>query len=158
MDATLVVAIAFGLFLVLSYKPLGRFLSKGLDARSQRIEEELSEAIRLREEAQVRLSEYERKYQDIEKEAEDILNNARTSAQAMQQEASDALHKTIEAKLVATNLKIQRAEELALQDIQQQIVDLALKASENVIADHAKNKAHSKLISLAKKDMAKVLH
>ncbi len=158
MDATLIVAIAFAVFLILSYRPLGRALAKGLDARSDRIEEELSEAIRLREEAQVRLSEYERKYQDIEKEAEEILGKARASAEAMQKDASEKLQKSIEAKLVATNLKIQRAEELALQDIQQQIVELALKASEDVIATHVQSDANDKLIRLAKQDIKKVIH
>ena len=158
MDASLVVAIGFALFLILTHRKIGAMLASGLDGRSRRIEHELSEASRLRDEAQKKLSEYEKKYQSIEKEAEAMLKNARESAETMQKEAALALQKTIEAKLVATNEKIQRAEKLALQNIQQQIVQVALQAAESVITQHKQPEANARMISVAIQDAKNVLH
>jgi F-type H+-transporting ATPase subunit b len=158
MDASFVVAVAFALFLILFHRRIGAALTKALDSRSKRIEHEMSEASRLRDEAQKKLSEYEKKYQAIEKEAEAMLNNARESAEAMQREATLALQKAIEAKLIATNEKIQRAEKLALQNIQQNIVQVALQAAQSVMAEHKHAEANARMISIATQDAKKIIH
>lgn len=157
-DATFFVALSFFIFLALAYKPLGRAIAGALDGRAARIEGELSEAIRLREEAQVTLSEYEKKYREIEAESETILNNAKATATQLQDEAARHLQKAVEARLFAANEKIQRAEELAVQDVQRQIVDVALAAAKDVIREKMQDEADDKLIDLAVQDITRVIH
>ena len=157
-DATFFVALSFFVFLALAYKPLGRFLANALDKRANKIEDELSEAIRLREEAQLTLNDYEKKYREIEQEADAILDNARESAKAMQQEAAQQLQKAVEARLAAAHSKIQRAEELAVQDVQRQIVDVALAAAKDIIREKMRDESDDKLIELAVNDINRVLH
>ena len=62
-----IIAIAF-----LIYKARG-VVTKALDARAAKIKAELDEAQRLREEAQAKLAEYQRKQRDALKEADAIV-------------------------------------------------------------------------------------
>lgn len=157
-DATFFVALSFFVFIGLAYKPLGRFLAGALDGRAAKIEKELSDAIKLREEAQVTLSNYQKKYREIEEEAESILNGAKETSRIMQDEAARNLQKAVEARLLAANEKIQRAEQLAVQDVQRQVVDVALAAAKDVIREKMQDQADDKLINIAVKDMNRVIH
>ena len=102
------VAVAFVILVVLLWKPAQRALVSALDARAARIERELGEAARLREEAQALLAQYQRKHRDAMKEADEIVARARSEADRLSQQAASDL---------AASLK--RREELALQRIAQ---------------------------------------
>ncbi len=158
INESIIVAAAFFAFLALTYRPIGRLLGKVLDARAVRIESELSEAIRLREEAQVMLSDYEKKYREIEAESETILQHARETAEQMRKDAEVALKRAVEARLAAAHQKIARAEEMAVQGVQRQVVDVALSAAKQVISEKMQNDADDSLIKLAMKDVDRIVH
>lgn len=157
-DPTFFVALSFFVFLAVAYKPLGRFIANALDGRAARIEGELAEAIRLRDEAQLMLGEYEKKHHEIEKQAKAILKQAKESARQMQEDASAKLEHAIAARLNAANEKIARAEEHAVQDVQRQLVDMALKAAKDIIAEGMQQQADDRLITLATKDISRIIH
>jgi F-type H+-transporting ATPase subunit b len=157
-DASLVVAVAFFAFLALVWKPLGRVLAKTLDARAARIEHELSEAIRLREEAQKMLSDYERKYREVEAESAEMLRQAEATVEKMTRDAEVSLRAAVEARMAAANEKIRRAEERAVQDVQKQVVDVALEAARQIIVEKMHNDADDTLIQLAMKDVHRIVH
>ena len=142
----------------MAYRPVGRVLAKSLDARADRIEKELSDAIKLREEAQVMLSDYEKKYREIEAESEAILENARNTAKILRESAEEELKKAIESRLKTANDKIERAEEVAIQGMQRQVVDVALNAARKVISEKLRNEADDALIKLALKDVNRIVH
>ena len=158
IDETFVVAISFFLFVALSYKPLSRFLTRSLDARAGRIEHELADAIRLREEAQKMLGEYERKYREVETESAGMLRQAEQTVEAMYLQAEATLKTAIEARMAAANDKIRRAEERAVQDVQRQVVDVALEAARQIITDKLRDDADDTLIELALKDVNRIVH
>jgi F-type H+-transporting ATPase subunit b len=158
LDESLVVAISFFIFVALAYKPLARFLAKTLDARAERIEHELSEAIRLREEAAAMLSEYERKYREIEVESAAIMKHAEEAAETLRREAEITLKASIESRMASANEKIRRAEERAMQDVQRQVVDVALEAARQIILDKMQNEADDTLIQLVLQDVGRIVH
>ena len=158
LDEPLVVAISFFLFIAFSYKPLARFLTRTLDARAARIEHELSEAIRLREEAQAMLAEYEKKYREVEEESAQMLRHAEEMVEAMYREAEATLKAAVETRMSAANDKIRRAEERAVQDVQRQVVDVALEAARQIIIDKLHQDADDTLIQLALKDVNRIVH
>ena len=80
-DQTFWVALAFVMFIAVVYKPVSRKMAAALDARAEKIKQELDEAVRLREEAQALLAGYERRQNEALKEAEDILGHAREEAE-----------------------------------------------------------------------------
>src|SRR5205814_10515530 len=84
------VAVAFvilrGLF---AYLGVHRTVLQTLDRRSERIKAELDDARRLKEEAAKVLAEYEARRASAEREAEDIIANARAEAERIAGEAKD---------------------------------------------------------------------
>ncbi len=72
------VGVSFLLFIALMWKPVGAFLGKALDSRSQKIKEELDRAVQLREQAQAILASYQRKHAEAVEEAEKIVEHAKS--------------------------------------------------------------------------------
>ena len=84
LDAEFWVAVAFVAFLgVLVYFGVHEMMAKYIDQRRDRIKGELDEALRLKEEAQALLAQYQRKQRDAEKEAAAIIAGAQAEAQAL---------------------------------------------------------------------------
>ena len=78
IEAEAWVAIAFVLFLgLLVYLGAHRWVAERIDQRQARIKAELDEAVRLRQEAQAVLAEYERKGREAENEAAAIIASAK---------------------------------------------------------------------------------
>src|SRR5919199_2719886 len=80
--------VAFVLFLgLLVYVGVPRMLMAALDERGQRIRAELEEAERLRAEAEALLQEYQQRREAAEREAEEIVAQARRQAESTAREA-----------------------------------------------------------------------
>lgn len=158
MDPRIWITIAFAAFLLLVYRPIGRLASKALDKRSNAIAHELAEAVRLREEAQATLAAYQEKHRQISAEAEEILRHARESAEQLQKEAQEDVKRAVESRIAQADEKIAREEQKAIQDVQKQVVEVAIEAARSVIVDNYQTEADDRLITLAVKDIQRVVH
>src|SRR3954453_13653074 len=82
------VAIAFVILMVLfAYLGIHRTVLKALDHRADRIKAELDDARRLKEEAAKLLADYKSKRTSAEREAEEIIANAKAEAERIASEA-----------------------------------------------------------------------
>src|SRR6266566_9759945 len=82
MEAETWVAIAFViLMIVFAYVGVHRTVLTALDHRAERIKAELDDARRLKEEAAKLLGEYKTRRASAEREAEEIIANARAEAE-----------------------------------------------------------------------------
>ena len=84
MEPEFWVAVAFFIFVGIAWK-MGAFkaLVDGLDGRSAKISAELEDARQLREEAQRVLADYQKRRQQAESEADDIVKAARAEAERL---------------------------------------------------------------------------
>src|SRR5262245_37659448 len=88
MEAETWVAVAFVIFLaILAYVGVPKMLTKALDDRGKRVQAELDEARRLKEEAQKLLAEYQSKQRQAEAEAASLIEGAKAEAERI---AADA--------------------------------------------------------------------
>jgi len=142
------VLVSFTLFvaLLVYYKIPGK-IAKALDDRADRIQTELEEARRLREEAQSILADYQRKRRDAEKEAEDIIAMARREAQFYGEESRKALSESLQRRVRLAEEKIARAEETAIQEIRSKSADVAVAAAETIIARELQGKSAGDLVT-----------
>ena len=152
------VAVAFFLFCILSYKPVGGLIGKLLDERSNRIRDELDEAVRLKEEAQALLASYQRKQRDLEKEAGQIIQEAESTAKIISQEAKKELDESLNRRVEAAMQKIASHEAAALQKVKLQSVDIAMKTVHSLIGGGLNKKLSDDLLSKAMDDMSKKLN
>jgi F-type H+-transporting ATPase subunit b len=132
------VAVAFiAFFAVLYYFKVHTLIGKALDNRAVAIKEELDQARRLREEAQTLLADYQKKQRNAEREAAEIVEEARRNAEAYAQETRAAMKDSLERRTRQAQEKIARAEAQAVEEVRAAAVDAAIAAAEKVLREKA---------------------
>lgn len=152
------VAVAFVIFVILVWKPAQKALLSGLDARAARIEKELSEAARLREEAQALLAQYQRKHRDAMREADEIITHAREEADRLAQQAARDLETSLKRREELAMQRIAQAEQQATADVRAAAVDVAIAATERLLKDKLDGAKGDALIDQAIKELPAKLH
>ena len=129
-DAAFWAFVALVAFLgVVLYLRVPKLVAGMLDTRIKKIEDDLEEAKRLREEAQALLAEYGRKRKEAEDEAEDIVISAQEAARRMRIEAEEALKDMVVRRTKAVEAKIAHAEAQALAEVRSRSADVAIEAA-----------------------------
>jgi F-type H+-transporting ATPase subunit b len=141
------VAIATGIFLaILVYAGAHRTILEALDARRARIQAELDEARRLKEEAQQLVAEYQRRRQDAEREAEGMIANARAEAERYAAEQKVKMDEFVARRTKMAETKIEQAEAQALADVRSAAADAAVAAAADILVRSARGKIADDLI------------
>lgn len=152
------VAVAFVVFIALSYKKIAGLASRALDDRSAKIKSELDEARRLRMEAESVLEQYKQKQSEYLKEAEAMLTNAQKDAEAMRSFTETELKAALEVRMKQAVDRIAQEESNAIADVRNHVVDIALAAARSLIADHVSSLSQDELIKLALSDIERKIH
>ena len=145
-DPTLWVAVAFVIFVIAVFKPIKGALIGGLDAKIEEIRREVEEAEKLREEAQSLLANYQRQQRQAIQDAENIVARAKEEAGRYRAEADEAMKEMVRRQEEQAREKIAQAEAAAIQEVKSMAVDLAMAASEKLLADKLVGDEGSRLI------------
>lgn len=138
MDASFWALVGLVLFfLVLIYFGVPAKIAQALDARAERIRAELEKARGLREEAQSLLANYQRRRQEVEEEAQAILDEAKLEAERLTQETEVALAEMVERRTRALEEKIAQAQAQALSEIRTRTSDLVYETSQQILRARA---------------------
>lgn len=133
-DESFFVALAFATVIAaFLYLKLPQRLLAALDAKSAEIANELDEARRLREEAEALLADYETRRKSAEQQAEEIVTEARETAQRLAEEARVAMQAQLERRTQQAESKIARAEEQLVGEVRVAITRLAVDAAAHLI-------------------------
>lgn len=139
------------------YAGLPRAITSMLDNRIKKIEDDLNEAKRLREEAQALLADYGRKRKEAESEAEDIITAAQEEATRMREEAEETLKDMVARRTKTVEEKIAQAEATALSEVRARSADVAIEAARVILTKQMAEKGDD-LVDAAIKDVAKKLN
>ena len=142
---------------VIIYFKIPKTITSTLDARIQKIEAELKEAEGLRAEAKAMLEDYERRRQQAEKEAEDIVAAAREEAFRMTAEAGEALEALIARRTKAVEEKITQAESQAVAEVRARSADVAVEAARVLLTKQMADKGDD-LVERSIKDVSERLN
>jgi F-type H+-transporting ATPase subunit b len=147
LDAEFWVAVAFVAFLgVLVYFGAHEMMVKYIDQRRDRIKAELDEALRLKEEAQALLAQYQRKQREAEQEAAAIIAGATAEAERMMAEAKTKMEEFIARRGKMAETKIAQAEAQALADVRAAAAEAAVGAAEKMLSQIVKGEIADRLI------------
>lgn len=152
------IAVAFLAFLAVAAKPIFRAVVKGLDARAERIRNDLAEAERLRREAEALLADYQAKQRAAAEEAAGMLARAREEAQVLKKEAAANLEALLKRRERMALDKIAQAEAEAKAEVQARAVDLAVAAAALVLEQQAAGPLSARLIDQAIGELEQKLH
>jgi F-type H+-transporting ATPase subunit b len=147
LDAEFWVAVAFVVFLGgLIYIGAHEMMFKFIDQRRDRIKAELDEALRLKEEAQALLAQYQRKQREAEQEAAGIIAGAAAEAERMMAEAKAKTEEFVARRSKMAETKIAQAEAQALADVRAAAAEAAVGAAEKILAQIVKGDLADRLV------------
>ena len=148
------VALALFMFIgLLAYLGVHRKLVGALDARGARIQSELDEAVRLRQEAAALLADFERKGREAEGEAAAIIASAKAEAERLAAEAKTRMEDFVARRTKMAETKIAQAEAAALADVKAAAADAAVAAAEKILGAAAKGKVAEDLLARGIEDV-----
>ncbi|MGR3270883.1 F0F1 ATP synthase subunit B [Thalassococcus profundi] len=154
-----VVTLAFILFLVvLVYFKVPSLLAGMLDKRAQGIQDELSEARALREEAQTLLASYERKQREVQEQADRIVAQAREEAELAAEQAKADIAKSLERRMAAAEDQIASAEASAVREVRNSAITVAVQAAKDVMAKQMTDAEANKRIDASIDEVSAKLH
>jgi F-type H+-transporting ATPase subunit b len=147
LDAEFWVAVAFVVFLGgLIYLGVHEMLVKFIDQRRDRIKADLDEALRLKEEAQALLAQYQRKQREAEQEAAAIIAGATAEAERMMAEAKAKMEEFIARRGKMAETKIAQAEAQAVADVRAAAAEAAVSAAEKILTQIVKGEVADRLV------------
>lgn len=152
------VALAFVIFFGLLWKKIAAAFVGMLDARTEKIRQELDEAQRLREEAQSLLASYQRRQRDAQKEAEEIIAHAREEAERLRRQAAADLETSLKRREAQAVDRIAQAEAAAMQEVRALTVDLAIAASRKLLSENLPQSQQDALVAQAVAELPKHLN
>jgi F-type H+-transporting ATPase subunit b len=141
------VAVAFFIFVgILIYVGVPKMLIGSLDARGKRVQAELDEARRLKEEAQKLLAEYQAKQRHADDEAAAIIEGAKAEAERIAVESKVRMEEFVTRRTKMAETKIAQAEAQAVADVRAAAAEAAVAAAEKILIESVKGKVADDLI------------
>ena len=141
------VAVAFVIFVgVLVYVGVPKMMLKALDDRGKRVQADLDEARRLKEEAQKLLAEYQGKQRQAETEAAGIIEGAKAEAERIAADAKTKMEEFVARRTKMAETKIAQAEAQAVADVRAAAAEAAASAAEKILAESVKGKVADDLV------------
>lgn len=146
-------AFAFVLILSVIWKFLLPSLNETLDARASQIREDLDRASSLKNEAEQMLRTYEKQLKTAQKEASDIVANARKDSDDLTAKRMTELETDLSRKAKAAADSIEQAKVSAMADLRKEVVAMTLEATEKVVGSLMDAKAAGKFADEAVKEL-----
>jgi len=147
-EAEFWVAVAFVFFIgVLVYVGVPKMLLNALDERGKRVQAELDEARRLKEEAQKLLAEYKAKQRQADEEAAAIIEGAKAEAERIAAESKTKMEEFVERRTKLAETKIAQAEAQAVADVRAAAAEAAVTAAEKILTESVKGKVADDLLT-----------
>jgi F-type H+-transporting ATPase subunit b len=142
------VAIAFlVLMAVFAWLGVHRTVLTALDHRAQRIKAELDDARRLKDEAAKLLADYQARRASAEREAQEIVTNARAEAERIAAEAKTRMEDFVARRTKTAENKIALAEAQALADVRAAAAEAAVAAASTVLSQSVKGSVADDLLA-----------
>jgi F-type H+-transporting ATPase subunit b len=121
-------------------------IARALDGAGAKVQAQLDEAKRLREEAEALLAQIHARREETERAAAEMLKAAEADAVRLRAEASAALEEDIRRRGQIAERKIALAEAQAANEVKAAAADLAAQAAERVLAARIAGAASDPLI------------
>jgi F-type H+-transporting ATPase subunit b len=148
-NPTLWVAVAAVVFVALVWRPLGAMMAKALDARAQKIRDEIDESEQLLAEAKTLLARYTGQLAGAETEARRIIEQAEAEAKQIQERAAKELEHALATRQQHVLDRIKQAEASAVAEIRDATVAVTMDAARRGLASHLHDDQRDMLVQKA---------
>tara|TARA_B100000029_G_scaffold139347_1_gene134461 strand:- start:13054 stop:13551 length:498 start_codon:yes stop_codon:yes gene_type:complete len=158
IDATFWVAVSFFIFVgVIIYLKVPQKIEFSLSESIKKIKNELDNAEKLKDEAKNILSEYETKVSKSKEEAKELIDAAKVQSEKNIIKANEEFHKVVENRKKSAEEKIRQMKILAIRDIKNTSVDIAIRSVEKIIKNSIDKKKLDKIYISSIEETKKIL-
>jgi F-type H+-transporting ATPase subunit b len=134
------VAISFVILMgIFVYFGVHTTVLKALDNRAARIQSELDEARKLKDEAAKLVADYRARRSSAEREAQEIVEAAKAEAERIAAETKTKLEEFVDRRTKSAESKIAMAEAQAMADVRAAAADAAVTAAASIMAQSVKS-------------------
>jgi len=133
-------------------KPIDKVISK----RQLEIRENINNAEKQREETKRYLEEQKRQLEKAMEKARKIIEGSKTEAQKLSDEIEKKAHQRARAMIERALAEIRTEKERSIDEVRNRIVEIALIATEKMIAKSLSEEEHKKLIEESLKEIEKI--
>jgi F-type H+-transporting ATPase subunit b len=141
--------LVFGISLFILNKAVFPRIRDALDTRQRAIEESIDTAAKLKEEADAVLTDYRERLKEARVQAEQILERARTTAEAAQKRALEEATDKREELLEQTRRDVEAETRRAISAIRSEVANLTILATEKVTRKHLSEDDQKRLVEEA---------
>ena len=142
------VAISFVILMgIFAYFGVHTTILKALDNRAARIQSELDEARKLKDEAAKLVADYRARRSSAEREAQEIVEAAKAEAERIAAETKTKLEEFVDRRTKSAESKIAMAEAQAMADVRAAAADAAVTAAASIMAQSVKSGLADDLLS-----------
>ena len=134
--------ILFGLLYLVAYKPLMRMLGE----RSRRVKESMEQTEHIKEQVALAEKETAKRIKDASKEGQKLVDQAMQVGEEVKLKAKDEAKKEAETLINRARTEIERERDDAIGELRKEFADLTIMAAEKVIDRSLDKKTHRQLI------------
>lgn len=149
------VTLSFVLFVLLAYKKGKESVVTSLDAKINKIKEDIETAANLRIEAQDLLAQYQRQQREADKEAKSFLDEAKKQAKVLDEQAKVTAKSILSHREEWLKERIGRMEKDAILEIKREVSSISSKAAEEILISEIDQKAHDQMVDSTIKNLSK---
>ncbi len=151
------VFIAFIIFIGVMIKPVRKILSINLDDKIQEIKDSIDQAEKIKNDAQIALSETKKRQNEVKGEIDLIEHKAKEKITMIEKNAHTKLIDQINKRNTWTSAKIDQMTRDANTEIQKHITQIAISATVNILEKKLNDKEKQNLINQSVNELESVL-
>ena len=144
-DAKFWTAVAFVIFIVLTFKPVKSILIKGLDEKIKLIKNNINNAENIENDAKKLLSDLKIREKNLNKKIDEFNKSTKLKIENLEKEMSSKLEQQINRKKELNELKIKQLEQEASEEIKNKTSYLAIKIVKNYLENKLDEKSKDKI-------------
>ena len=158
IDATFWVAVSFLIFVgLIFYLKVPQKVDKSLNESIKKIQDDVNNAEKLKDEDKSILSEYETKVSKSKEEIQILIQKAEEKAEKNLIKTNEEFHKIIENRKKAADDKIKQMKSQAIKDIKNLSVEISILAVEKIIKNSIDKKKLDKIYISSIEETKKIL-
>ena len=152
------VFIAFIIFIGVMIKPVRRIVSINLGNKIKEIKDSIDQAEKIKNDAQLTLSEVKKRQNEVKREIDLIEKEAKEKITMIEQSAKSKLIDQINKRNALASVKIDQMTRDANTEIQKHITQIAISATVNILEKKLNDKEKQNLINQSVNELKSVLN
>lgn len=138
--------VTFLLVLLLLHKFGWKKITEALDARAQKVHDNIDRAEQLKKEAEEKLEEYMTKLNGLRQESQELLAEARKDSEVMRNEILESARNEADEIRARARREVDLAIDAALEKIHSEAAGLSIEIASKILGSALKPEDHSRLI------------